>query len=177
MKAHDSPDDPDWNSIVDEHSERIFRISYRILGSVHDAEDVSQRVFVEAFRLSSEGPVQSWTGLLVRMATLRSIDLLRGRRDENQFPALSALSESDRVSNHGPVEEAAGRELAAWLRDATANLPEQQGAVFSLAHYEQLGRNEIAAILTISPEAVSTALYKARQSLQSQLKVYSGGTQ
>ena len=65
-------------------------------------------------------------------------------------------------------------ELATWLRNAAAQLPEQQAAVFSLSHFEQLDRNEVAAILTISVEAVSTALYKARGRLQEQLKSFNG---
>jgi RNA polymerase sigma-70 factor (ECF subfamily) len=160
---------PDWNSIVDEHAERVFRIAFRILGTVHDAEDVSQNVFSEAFKLQTNQSVKTWTGLLVRLSTLRAIDLLRSRRTD------APISDQDRISNHDPADEAVGRELAAWLRRASSNLPQQQAAVFSLSHYEQLDRNEIAAILTISPEAVSTALYKARQNLQSQIKVLDGG--
>ncbi|MCP4079268.1 MAG: sigma-70 family RNA polymerase sigma factor [Planctomycetaceae bacterium] len=114
--------------------------------------------------------VRSWTGFLVRLATLRSVDRIRSNRKEKQ------MSDSDHFSNQGPQEEAVGRELAAWLRRATASLPEQQAAVFSLAHYEQLDRNEIAAVLSIPPESVSTALYKARQNLQSQLNVLDGGS-
>ena len=160
---------PDWNSIVDEHAERVFRIAFRILGTVHDAEDVSQNVFSEAFKLQTNQSVKTWTGLLVRLSTLRAIDLLRSRRTD------APISDQDRISNRDPADEAVGRELAAWLRRASSNLPQQQAAVFSLSHYEQLDRNEIAAILTISPEAVSTALYKARQNLQSQIKVLGGG--
>jgi RNA polymerase sigma-70 factor (ECF subfamily) len=160
---------PDWNSIVDEHAERVFRIAFRILGTVHDAEDVSQNVFSEAFKLQTNQSVKTWTGLLVRLSTLRAIDLLRSRRTE------TPIADQDRISNRDPADEAVGRELADWLRRASSNLPQQQAAVFSLSHYEQLDRNEIAAILTISPEAVSTALYKARQNLQSQIKVLDGG--
>jgi RNA polymerase sigma-70 factor (ECF subfamily) len=162
---------PNWSSIVEEHAERVFRIAYRILGSVHDAEDVSQNVFAEAFKVHQTGAVQTMAGLLVRLSTLRSIDQLRSRKE------LVPVSSVDHVSNHGPAEEVAGKELAAWLRDATGKLPEQQAAVFSLTHYEQLGRNEVAAILSIAPESVSSALYKARQNLESQLTVFNGGVQ
>ena len=162
---------PDWDSIVDQHAERVFRIAYRILGSVHDAEDVSQNVFAEAFRMHQSESVKTWTGLLIRLSTLRSIDLLRSHK------GVLRINEGDRVSPHGPEEEVAGKELAAWLRDAASQLPEQQAAVFALTHYEQLDRNEIAATLSISPESVSSTLYKARQNLKSQLSVLEGGQQ
>ena len=159
---------PDWSQVVERHAERVFRIAFRILGSVHDAEDVSQVVFAEAIKMHASGPVQSWTGLFVRLATLRAIDLLRQRRSTVE------LAEGDRISSVGPAEEAVGAELAAWLREAASELPEQQAAVFSLLYFEQLARDEVAAILGISPETVSTAVYKARQKLMSRISVYNG---
>jgi RNA polymerase sigma-70 factor (ECF subfamily) len=146
----------------------VFRIARRILGSVHDAEDVSQIVFAEAVEIHVAGNVQSWTGLFVRLATLRSIDLLRRRRNTVE------LDETDHVSQIGPSEEAVGAELADWLRGAVNRLPEQQAAIFSLTYFEQLDRNEVAAVLSISPESVSTALYKARQGLMTQFTVFNG---
>ena len=159
---------PDWTGIVERHAERVFRIAYRILGSVHDAEDVAQIVFVEAQRVHKAGPVQSWSGLFARLATTRAIDCLRRRRKS------VSISENDHVTNTGPHENVVGSELADWLRGAAAKLPEQQASVFSLSHFEQLSRNEVAAILNISPETVSTALYKARQGLLEQLRFFNG---
>ncbi len=160
---------PHWNRIVDRHGKRVFRIALRILGSVHDAEDVSQDVFAEAYRLHKAGPVQSWTGLLVRLATLRAIDRLRRTRPTEM------LRDDDRVSTVEPYEEVTAKELAEWIRTAMARLPDQQAAVFAMAQFEKLSRDQIAANLGISPEAVSTALYKARQRLLSQLSVFNGG--
>ena len=160
---------PDWDRIVERHAKRVFRVALRILGSVQDAEDVSQDVFTEAFRLHKTGPVQSWTGLLVRLATLRSIDRLRRNR-----PSVE-LRECDRMSTVEPFDEFAAKELAHWLRKAMAQLPDQQATVFVMLHFEQLSRNEVAAALGISPEAVSTALYKARQRLLTQLAVFNQG--
>jgi RNA polymerase sigma-70 factor (ECF subfamily) len=162
-------EDLHWNEIVDRYGRRVFRIAVRILGSTHDAEDVSQDVFAEAYRLQQVGPVQSWIGLLVRLATMRSIDRLRRTRPEID------LQNRDPVSTIEPFEEATAKELAEWLRDAVALLPVQQAAVFAMVHFEQLSRDQIADNLGISPEAVSTALYKARQRLRSQLSMIDTG--
>ncbi|MHB1037698.1 MAG: RNA polymerase sigma factor [Pirellulales bacterium] len=160
---------PDWDRIVDRHAKRVFRVALRILGSVQDAEDVSQDVFTEAFRLHQAGPIQSWTGLLVRLATLRSIDRLRRKQP------FVELRECDRVSTVEPFEEVAATELAHWLRKAIAQLPDQQATVFVMFHFEQLSRDQVSASLGISAEAVSTALYKARQRLLAQLVILNQG--
>ena len=160
---------PDWDRIVELHAKRVFRVAFRILGSIQDAEDASQDVFEEAFRLHRAGPIQSWTGLLVRLATLRSIDRLRRRRSHAE------LRESDRITTIEPFDNMAADELAHWLRSAMAQLPDQQATVFVMFHFEKLTREEIAATLGVSPDSVSTALYKARQKLVTQLTVFHAG--
>lgn len=161
---------PDWGKVIEKHAERVFRIAYRILGSVHDAEDVSQEVFVEAMAVHQSGPVRTWTGLMVRLATVRSIDRLRRDRGQPEsLPDVDAVSSTKR-----PDQELIATELATWLRGEIRNLSDQQAAIFSLAYFEQLSRNEIATALDLSPEAVSTTLYKARKKLSSQLAVALG---
>ena len=160
---------PDWDAIVEQHASRVFRVALRILKSVHDAEDVSQEVFAEAFRLHVAGPVQPGPGLLVRLATLRSLDRLRRNR-----PTVE-LRECDKVSSVEPYQEFAARELADWLGKALAQLPDQQATVFVMHHFEHLSRDQVAAALGVSPPAISTALYKARQRLLAQLAVLNKG--
>lgn len=160
---------PNWDRIVEQHAKRVFRVAFRILGTVQDAEDVSQDVFAEAFRVHKKGPVQTWAGLLVRLATLRSIDRLRRRR-----PSVE-LHECDRITTVEPFDRVAADELTSWLRAAVAQLPDQQATVFVMSHFEQLPRDDVSATLGISPEAVSTVLFKARQSLLEQLNLFKIG--
>ena len=160
---------PNWDRIIERHANRVFRVALRILGSVQDAEDVSQDVFTEAFQLHNAGPVRSWIGLLVRLATLRSLDRLRRKKSSVE------LHDCDGLSMIEPFEEAVAQELALWLRKAVARLPDQQATVFIMFHYEQISREEISAALDISLESVSTALYKARQHLGSQLVTFNQG--
>src|SRR3954463_542771 len=37
---------PSWEQVVREHSGRVYRLAYRLTGNVHDAEDLTQEVFV-----------------------------------------------------------------------------------------------------------------------------------
>jgi RNA polymerase sigma-70 factor, ECF subfamily len=159
----------DWERIVSDHGKRVFRIALRILGSVHDAEDTAQDVFTEAYKLTRVHAVQSWTGLLVRLATVRSIDRLRRARH------LEELRDQHRALTVEPFRTAVANELTEWLRAAIARLPDQQAAIFALVYFEQLSRDEVAASLDISPEAVSTSLYKARKRLTSELSALNGG--
>lgn len=165
------PNAPDWGKVIEKHAERVFRIAYRILGSVHDAEDVSQDVFTEAMAVHKAGPVRTWTGLMVRLATVRSIDRLR--KEQGRLEPLASANVNPSATQR-PDQELIAAELATWLRGEIRMLPDQQAAIFSLAYFEQLSRNEIATALNVSPEAVSTTLYKARKKLSSRLAVIHG---
>lgn len=151
--------DPDWDQLVNEHAGRVFAVAMRILGSVQDAEDASQETFAQALEFHRRQPVDSWTGLLVRLATTRSLDRLRRKKP------LLPLKETDRVANPDPAATLIAEELRTQLLTALIVLPDQQASVFWMVAIEQLSREDVAAALKISAESVSTALYKARKSL------------
>ena len=41
---------PRWEDVVAQHSARVYRLAYRLTGNPHDAEDLTQEVFVRVFR-------------------------------------------------------------------------------------------------------------------------------
>ncbi len=146
-----------WQSIIDEHGEAIFRIAYRLLRSVHDAEDVSQEVLLEAFRM----PEIPDASLLRRVAAFRAIDRLRQR------VATVPLDEDIGHFESQPVEKSVeNKESADLLREAIARLPRQQSRCFWLRYVEGLTNQEIAVVEAISESTVSTSLCKARKSLR-----------
>jgi RNA polymerase sigma-70 factor (ECF subfamily) len=71
---------PDWSSIVHANVGIVMNAALRVLGSVQDAEDVTQDVFLEAFRKWDAVDGNSWPGLLRRMAVCRALDVLRSRK-------------------------------------------------------------------------------------------------
>jgi RNA polymerase sigma-70 factor (ECF subfamily) len=154
----------DWNRIVREHGSLVFATAWRILGHAADSEDVVQDVFLEAYRLRTGQPVRHWAGLLRRLAVCRALDRLRGRR------ALAPLNDGASTGPGDDPEEAAiGHELAGRLREAIADLPQREAAVFCLRYFDDTPNQQIANILNISPGAVGVALHKARTRLEALL--------
>ncbi len=146
-----------WQSIIDEHGEAIFRVAYRLLRSVHDAEDVSQEVLLEAFKM----PEIPDASLLRRIAAFRAIDRLRQRvvsvSLDDDFSQLEPRSVEKTIEN---------KESADLLREAISRLPQQQSRCFWLRYVEGLSNQEIAVVEAISESTVSTALCKARKKLR-----------
>lgn len=156
----------EWDALVRKHTPAVLRIACRILGIEADAEDVAQDVFVEAWQLRATQQVRNWPGLLRRITVMRSLDRLRQRQRRNSVPYDEKGLADHRDS---PQSTAIERELTQRLREGLCDLPEQQAAAFSLFYFEHLSREEVAAALSTTPGAVSTALSKARRSLKALL--------
>src|SRR5260221_1516956 len=60
---------PSWEDVVREHSARVYRLAYRLTGNNHDAEDLTQEVFVRAFRSLPTYTPGTFDGLLHRITT------------------------------------------------------------------------------------------------------------
>ena len=78
---------PSWEEIVRAHSARVFRLAYRLTGNQHDAEDLTQEVFVRVFRSLSSYTPGTFEGWLHRITTNLFLDGAR-RRQRIRFEGL-----------------------------------------------------------------------------------------
>ena len=90
---------PSWEEIVRAHSARVYRLAYRLTGNQHDAEDLTQEVFVRVFRSLSSYTPGTFEGWLHRITTNLFLDSAR-RRQRIRFEGLGRR----------------GRAAAAWRR-------------------------------------------------------------
>lgn len=155
----------DWNAIVGQWGPLVWSTVFRLVGQHADACDCFQETFLEALRLARAQTVENWPALLRHLATVRALDLLRGRyRTKRRLEPLADLEALvGRMAS--PPEEAMAEELAERLRQALAYLPAQQAEVFCLSCLDQWTHDEIGARLQLTPNAVGVALYRARQRL------------
>jgi RNA polymerase sigma-70 factor (ECF subfamily) len=151
----------DWNRLVRQHGPGLFRAAWRILGHEADCEDVVQSVFLEAHQLWRERPADDWVRMLRLMATRRALDRLRLRGPIVSIEQFDSIAAAD-----NPVADAIGRELGERLGQALVELAPREAEVFCLRYFDELSYLEIAAQLSISVSAVSTALNKARSRLE-----------
>src|SRR6478735_4521689 len=77
-----------WEQIVTDHSARVYRLAYRLTGSSHDAEDLTQEVFVRVFRSLHTYTPGTMEGWLHRITTNLFLDQAR-RKQRIRFDALS----------------------------------------------------------------------------------------
>lgn len=159
----------DWEHVVRTHGPLVWQTAWRLLGRESDAADCFQETFVSALEAARVQQVLNWPAFLVKLATARSIDRLRRRARENK--RLEACPEFDNVVSRqaSATQIAEQRELAHRLREAVAQLPDQQAEVFCLAALESLPHADIAAQLGITANHVGVLLHRARAALRTML--------
>ncbi len=164
----------DWEAVVRDNVAAVQSTVYRLVGNHADAWDCVQETFLEAVKIERREAVRDWPALLRRIATARSLDLLRARSRQRQ--RLDAESDPTELagSEAGPLECAESRELADGLRAALANLPPRQAKVFSLSCFEQMTCEQAARELGIHPTAARMLLSRARRHLQRLLGRFCG---
>ena len=96
---------PTWDEIVDQHSDRVYRLAYRLTGNRHDAEDLTQEVFVRVFRSLSTYTPGTFEGWLHRITTNLFLDQAR-RKQRIRFDALTD-ERADRLTSSSPSPDTA----------------------------------------------------------------------
>ncbi|MFD0689872.1 sigma-70 family RNA polymerase sigma factor [Actinomadura fibrosa] len=189
MTAHDRAHEESFARLTDPYRSELLAYCYRMLGSVHDAEDLVQETYLRAWR-SYEGfegraSLRTW---LYRIATNACLTALE-HRERRPLPAgLGAPSDDpdapvappaetawlqpfpDRLAPAGPDDDPAAvvtarSSLRLALVAALQHLPARQRAVLILRDVLALRAAEVAALLDISVPAVKSLLQRARAQL------------
>ena len=160
---------PAWDDVVRMHGPRVYRLAYRLTGNAHDAEDLTQDVFVRVFRSLSSYTPGTFEGWLHRITTNLFLDNMR-RKARIRFEALSDDA-PDRLADHEPTPAQAYDE-AHWDDDVQRALdslaPEFRAAVV-LCDIEGLSYEEIADVLDIKLGTVRSRIHRGRAHLREAL--------
>ena len=161
---------PSWDEIVREHSARVYRLAYRLTGNQHDAEDLTQEVFVRVFRSLSTYSPGTFEGWLHRITTNLFLDSVR-RRARIRFDALGEDTTGRLAGREpGPAQAYDDTHLDADIQAALDALPPDFRAAVVLCDLEGLSYEEIAATLGIKLGTVRSRIHRGRSQLRAALE-------
>ena len=167
--AHETPGVPTWDEIVDKHTARVYRLAYRLTGNAHDAEDLTQEVFVRVFRSLDTYTPGTFEGWLHRVTTNLFLDGAR-RKQRIRFDALSD-ERASRLRSSSPSPDMAYADLHFEddVERALATLPPDFRAAVVLCDVEGLTYEEIAEILDAKLGTVRSRIHRGRAQLRAAL--------
>jgi RNA polymerase sigma-70 factor (ECF subfamily) len=164
------------SELYNRHAASLLALARRILGTVAEAEDVVQEVFVHLWNhVSRYDPARSslstWLVLITRS---RAIDRLRNRNVVERTHEASRAELPERHASPEGVESVFLRERRERVQREMRNLPPEQRQVIEMAFYEGLTQSEIAARTDLPLGTVKTrtllAMKKLRNALRAEIR-------
>jgi len=164
----DSWEPPTWDEVVRTHSARVYRLAYRLSGNRHDAEDLTQDVFVRVFRALESYRPGTFEGWLHRITTNLFLDRAR-RKQRIRFEALPEDTERVPGSERSPEQAFAEDRFDDDVQAALDGLPPDFRAAVVLCDIEGLSYEEIAATLGVKIGTVRSRIHRGRAQLRDAL--------
>jgi RNA polymerase sigma-70 factor (ECF subfamily) len=170
-------DEAAFDELVRRHQGRVYAVAYRITSNREDALDVSQEVFVKAYRkVDTWRPHGGFVPWLMRLTANQAIDHLRRRRRHRHVQM-----DEEYIVGQGeaPVEsteqQVGAHEIEARIQEALGVLSPAQRAVFAMRHYEGMALADIAEAMGCTTGSVKVHLFRATKKLQAELEPYYRG--
>jgi len=153
-----------FDLIVERHRRTVYQLCYRFVGNHEDASDLSQDVFLRAFRglrnFKGQSSLGTWLyriGVNVCLNRISAKAPLNEPIEKHQYVDDNAESPSDRMLRG---------ERALQVRAAITQLPRKQRAALILRMYHEMSHQEIAEALGSSVGAVKANVFHALQNLK-----------
>jgi RNA polymerase sigma-70 factor (ECF subfamily) len=170
-------DERAFESLVREHSGRLYAVAFRLLRHEDDARDAVQDAFMQACRaiggFNGQSQLSTWLHRIVTNAALMKLRSRKRRPEESIEAMLPRFAEDGHRVTAGeqswdsPVEELAERaEVCQMVRRNIDRLPETHRTILMMRDIEELDTAETAALLGIATGAVKTRLHRARMALR-----------
>ena len=163
-----------FEELVRQHQRMIHSLTYRMTGSLADAEDLAQETFLHAYRhIGSYRGTSKFSTWLYRIAVNTCLNWRQSEARRSQLHASCAEEMSVRHSNG---EIPAGQNGACQqVQSALLKLPAKQRAAIVLTTYDGLNHAEAAQVLGCSETTVSWRVFAARRKLKRWLTSNGGG--
>ncbi len=160
-----------FGQLVTQYQQQIYRLTYRIIGNVADAQDIAQEVFIKAYQnletLKDPRCFQAW---LIRIARNRCYSWIREKQDNLFSLDQEAVEYNSLQFPPAPDEATIKEELYKHVMDAISELPEKDRKVIELFYLEEKSYKEIQQELGISKSALGWRLSQARAKLRQKLQ-------
>jgi RNA polymerase sigma-70 factor (ECF subfamily) len=153
-----------FDILVERHRRSVYLLCYRFAGNHEDASDLSQEVFLRAFRGLKSFRGQSALGTWLHRIGV-NVCLNRAATKAVRQEPIDERQMAD-TRHESAAESLIRDERAVRVRQAVAALPPKQRAALILRIYHDMPHQEIARTLRSSVGAVKANVFHALQNLK-----------
>lgn len=157
-----------FDAFYDRYVNLVYSIAFSILGDSPLAEDVTQDVFLQIWKnLDTYDPakakVSTW---MSRIARNRAIDVLRKQKHVQRRVSWGNVLEQQAGESLTPEDRVNQRLTKERVRQALAQLPDEQQEVLALAYFQDMSQQQIADMLGNPLGTIKTRVRLGMQKLR-----------
>jgi RNA polymerase sigma-70 factor (ECF subfamily) len=170
-----------FDRLYRDHVEKIFRFAHRLCGEEHDAKDLVQETFLNAYRglkdFRGESSITTWLYAIAAHACIRMRRKRKGEPErELSLEEFVPTSEGEfrlQVPARGlsPQQAMENKELRRALSQAIQKLPKKYRLVLVLRDMEGLTAKQVGSIMRLNERAVKSRLHRARLFVRKELSL------
>jgi RNA polymerase sigma-70 factor, ECF subfamily len=170
-----SGDESAFRELVEAFQKQVFNTCNAIVHNTHDADDLSQEVFIEVFRSAGsfrgDSKLSTW---IYRIAVNKALNHIRHLKRRNWLQSLEDFFTTKSPQHFTeyyslPSEGIENSQRASQLHQAIDTLSENQRTAFLLSKYEELSYLQVAEIMQTTVPAVESLIHRAKLNLQKKL--------
>ncbi|MEK7680558.1 MAG: RNA polymerase sigma factor [Patescibacteria group bacterium] len=168
-----SKEDPEaFAKLYDIYARRIYSFIYFKVSSVEEAEDITSEVFLKAWHyISEKKKIESFSGLLYRLARNSVVDLYRSRNKTKNILSLDDVELGIQIVGHERLSENFGQKLEKEkIVLALQKLKQEYREIITLRYVDELEMSEISQITGKGAIAMRVTLHRALKKLKDLLK-------
>jgi len=158
-----------FDELVRRYERPVFNLVFRITGDQGEAKDMTQEVFLRAFRfLKDYNPQYKFSNWLFKIAANLSINSVKRQKKHISFNEGHLLNLREKSPSPENIMES--NELKEFIQKAILSLPVKYRALILLRHQHDLTYEEISFATGFPIGTVKTYLFRAREILKNRLR-------
>jgi RNA polymerase sigma-70 factor (ECF subfamily) len=174
-----------FHELVEIYKKKVYYLAFDMTGDHHDAEDISQEVFIKVFRhikkFRKDAALKSW---IYQITVNTCIDAQRKKSKKPQV--LMEAADMDSLHQESawagnlhsdPERHAEANIIQHRVQQMLLKISPKERSAFVMRYYDELKTSEIAVILEVSTNTIKSFLFRARKKLQKELSFYQGNPQ
>lgn len=165
---------PSFTELVENNKKRVYYLALDLTGNHHDAEDLSQEVFIKAHRHldSFRGDAKPFTWLY-RIA----VNTYLNKQRKKAVRYMELQEDFDRTSEGtgelpATDERAERSQMQQHIEASLDVLSDRERTAFVLKHYNDMTIKDVAAAMDVADGTVKSMLYRATRKLRDELSFY-----
>jgi len=173
-------DERAFRELLELHRDRVYNITFRMLGNRAEAEDVAQEVFISVFKtidhFREESKFSTWLYRVAVNHCKNRIKYLARRHDRDRDELDETSHQQNGATLGAPIRAAQpdraleGAQMERLLQEAIGNLDDDHRIVVVLRDVEDLSIEEICEITGLPDGTVKSRLHRARLALRKKLQ-------